>query len=63
MIAKIEIEIDTEKKGITNIVLPPEINPIEVSIILNSVQTKLLSSVSIEPKSKIITPDKNIKLV
>lgn len=62
---KIEIDIDTEKKGITGLKLPTELNPVEITMILNSVQNKILSGlkINVEKDTKVIQPYKKIKLV
>ena len=60
--AKIEIEIDIEKKGIMNIIIPNEINPVDVSLILNAVQSSILSGMKNDSKSEIVMPEKKIKL-
>ena len=60
--AQITIDVDIEKKGISKIDIPNEINPVEAVMILNTVQTRILSGVQLEPKSEIIQPEKKIKL-
>ena len=60
--AKIEITIDIDKKGITDLKLPDELNPVEITMILNQIQNKVLSGLKIEAKSPIIQPEKKIKI-
>ena len=51
--AEILIKVDQEKKNIEDIKLPTEINPVDICIIMNTVQNKVLASLTVESKKKV----------